>query len=63
MDHDLRYRGIVSLSRNGSVNEVVILRLTSRHDGLYEVRDGDGNLVSSTYLHMIGEPQRGFEFD
>uniref|UniRef100_A0A1A8BF00 Ig-like domain-containing protein n=1 Tax=Nothobranchius kadleci TaxID=1051664 RepID=A0A1A8BF00_NOTKA len=52
-DHDLRYRGIVSLSRNGSIHEVVIIRLTSRHDGLYEVRDGDGNLVSSTYLHMI----------
>ncbi|KAM9740525.1 uncharacterized protein ACNS7B_011944 isoform 1-T1 [Menidia menidia] len=53
MDHDLRYRGILSLSRNGSVHEVVITRLTSRHDGLYEVRDGNGNLVSSTYLHMI----------
>ncbi|XP_017282607.1 uncharacterized protein LOC108242330 [Kryptolebias marmoratus] len=52
-DHDLRYRGIISLSRNGSIHEVVIIRLTSRHDGLYEVRDGDGNLVSSTYLHMI----------
>ncbi|XP_013863474.1 uncharacterized protein LOC106517265 [Austrofundulus limnaeus] len=53
MDYDLRYRGIISLSRNGSVHEVVIIRLSSRHDGLYEVRDGDGNLVSSTYLHMI----------
>ncbi|XP_061581180.1 uncharacterized protein LOC133446954 isoform X2 [Cololabis saira] len=52
-DHDLRYRGIVSLSRNGSVNEVVITRLTSRHDGLYEVRDVNGNLVSSTYVHVI----------
>ncbi|XP_041845277.1 uncharacterized protein LOC121642584 isoform X2 [Melanotaenia boesemani] len=52
-DHDLRYRGIVSLNRNGSIHEVVITRLTPRHDGLYEVRDGNGNLVSSTYLHMI----------
>ncbi|KAM6924084.1 uncharacterized protein FYW49_006505 [Xenentodon cancila] len=52
-DHDMRYRGIVSLSRNGSVNEVVITRLTSRHDGLYEVKDGNGNLVSATFLHVI----------
>lgn len=53
-DHDLRYRGIISLSRNGSIYEVVIARLTSRHDGLYEVKDRNGNLVSSTYLHVIG---------
>ncbi|XP_029968432.1 uncharacterized protein LOC115403599 isoform X2 [Salarias fasciatus] len=52
-DHDLRYRGIISLSRNGSINEVVITRLTSRHDGLYEIRDGNGNLVSSTVLQVI----------
>ncbi|XP_035760013.1 uncharacterized protein LOC102792656 isoform X4 [Neolamprologus brichardi] len=52
-DHDLRYRGIISLSRNGSIYEVVIARLTSRHDGLYEVKDRNGNLVSSTYLHVI----------
>ncbi|XP_008291359.1 uncharacterized protein LOC103365650 [Stegastes partitus] len=52
-DHDMRYRGIISLSRNGSINEVVIARLTSRHDGLYEIRDGNGNLVSSTFLQVI----------
>lgn len=52
-DHDLHYRGIISLSRNGSIYEVVIARLTSRHDGLYEVKDRNGNLVSSTYLHVI----------
>ncbi|XP_024138634.1 uncharacterized protein LOC112153003 isoform X1 [Oryzias melastigma] len=52
-DHDLRYRGLISLNRNGSVNEVVITRLTPRHDGLYEVRDKSGNLVSATYLHII----------
>lgn len=53
-DHDLRYRGVISLSRNGSIYEVVIARLTSRHAGLYEVKDRNGNLVSSTYLHVIG---------
>ncbi|XP_028316267.1 uncharacterized protein LOC114471619 isoform X2 [Gouania willdenowi] len=53
IDHDLRFRGIVSLTRNGSINEVVIMRLTSRHDGLYEIRDGNGNLVSSTFLQVI----------
>lgn len=54
-DHDLRYRGLVSLGRNGTVSEVVIARLTSRHDGVYEVKDRDGNLVSSTLLQVIGE--------
>ncbi|KAM4585789.1 uncharacterized protein V3H82_004780 [Fundulus diaphanus] len=53
MDHDLGYRGVISLIRNGSVHEIVITRLTSRHEGLYEIRDGNGNIVSSTYLHMI----------
>ncbi|XP_068182295.1 uncharacterized protein [Antennarius striatus] len=52
-DHDIRYRGLISLGRNGTVNEVVIGRLTSRHDGLYEIKDGNGNLVSSTTLHVI----------
>ncbi|XP_072251902.1 uncharacterized protein [Leuresthes tenuis] len=52
-DHDLRYRGIISLIRNGSIHQVVITRLTSRHDGLYEVKDENGNLVSSTHLHII----------
>lgn len=54
-DHDMRYRGLISLGRNGTINEVVIARLTSRHDGLYEIRDGNGNLVSSTLLQVIGE--------
>ncbi|XP_047441197.1 uncharacterized protein LOC125008147 [Mugil cephalus] len=53
IDHDIRYRGIISLGKNGSVNEVVIARLTSRHNGLYEIRDGKGNLVSSTFLQVI----------
>ncbi|XP_049898272.1 uncharacterized protein LOC126388924 [Epinephelus moara] len=52
-DHDMRYRGLISLGRNGTINEVVIVRLTSRHDGVYEIRDGDGNLVSSTVLQVI----------
>ncbi|XP_051275590.1 uncharacterized protein LOC127374399 isoform X1 [Dicentrarchus labrax] len=52
-DHDMRYRGLISLGRNGTINEVVIARLTSRHDGLYEIRDGNGNLVSSTSLQVI----------
>ncbi|XP_060903931.1 uncharacterized protein LOC132981849 isoform X2 [Labrus mixtus] len=52
-DYDMRYRGLISLGRNGSINEVVIARLTSRHDGVYEIRDGDGNLVSSTMLQVI----------
>ncbi|XP_034086648.1 uncharacterized protein LOC117555788 isoform X3 [Gymnodraco acuticeps] len=52
-DHDMRYRGLVSLGRNGTLNEVVIMRLSARHDGLYEIRDEDGNLVSSTWLQVI----------
>ncbi|KAM7389711.1 hypothetical protein PAMP_023674 [Pampus punctatissimus] len=52
-DHDMRYRGLISLGRNGSINEVVIARLTLRHDGMYEIRDADGNLVSSTFLQVI----------
>lgn len=51
--HDMRYRGLVSLGRNGTVNEVVIARLTSRHDGVYEIKDRDGSLVSSTLLQVI----------
>lgn len=48
----MRYRGLISLGRNGSMNEIAIARLTSRHSGLYEVRDGDGNIVSSTWLYV-----------
>lgn len=61
-DYDMRYRGLISLGRNGTVNEVVIGRLTSRHDGVYEIRDEDGNLVSSTLLQVIGECQRVWIF-
>lgn len=60
-DYDMRYRGLISLGRNGTVNEVVIARLTSRHDGVYEIKDNDGNLVSSTSLLVIGEWQHVFE--
>lgn len=60
-DHDMRFRGLISLGRNGTINEVVIARLTSRHDGMYEIRDGDGNLVSSTLLQVIGEWQDVFK--
>lgn len=60
-DHDLRYRGLVSLGRNGTVNEVIIARLSSRHNGVYEIRDGDGNLVSSTFLQVIGQWQDTFK--
>lgn len=61
-DYDMRYRGLISLGRNGTVNEVVIGRLTSRHDGVYEIKDNDGNLVSSTSLQVIGKRQHVFEF-
>nr|XP_040031169.1 uncharacterized protein LOC120818285 [Gasterosteus aculeatus aculeatus] len=53
LDHDMRYRGLISLVRNGSINEVAIVRLNSRHDGFYEIRDVVGNLVSSTWLQVI----------
>ncbi|KAJ0050216.1 hypothetical protein NL108_014054 [Boleophthalmus pectinirostris] len=52
-DHDMRYRGLISLGRNGSKDEVVIVRLTSRHDGTYEIKDKGGNLVSTTWLQVI----------
>ncbi|XP_039974961.1 uncharacterized protein LOC120784902 [Xiphias gladius] len=61
-DHDMRYRGLISLSRKSTVNEVVIARLTSRHDGVYEIRDGDGNLVSSTFLQVIVSPEKGVKW-
>ena len=54
-NHDLHYRGLISLGRRGTVNEVVIASLTSRHGGVYEIRDQDGNLVSSTFLQVIGK--------
>ncbi|XP_034546589.1 uncharacterized protein LOC117817903 isoform X2 [Notolabrus celidotus] len=57
-DYDIRYRGLISLGRNGSINEVVIARLTSRHDGIYEIRDENGNLVSSTSLQVIEKGSR-----
>uniref|UniRef100_A0AAV2MJP3 Uncharacterized protein n=1 Tax=Knipowitschia caucasica TaxID=637954 RepID=A0AAV2MJP3_KNICA len=57
-DHDMRYRGLISLGRNGSKDEVVIARLTSRHDGTYEVKDKDGNLVSTTWLQVIEKGAR-----
>ncbi|KAF7668020.1 hypothetical protein LDENG_00036820, partial [Lucifuga dentata] len=53
IDHDMRYRGLISVGKNGAINEVTIMRLTSRHDGVYEIRDKDGNLVSSTSLQVV----------
>ncbi|XP_016895042.1 uncharacterized protein LOC103390976 isoform X2 [Cynoglossus semilaevis] len=53
IDHDVRYRGHVFLGMNGTTHVVIIERLTSVHDGVYEIRDGDGNLVSSTSVHVI----------
>ncbi|CAB1337156.1 unnamed protein product, partial [Coregonus sp. 'balchen'] len=52
VDQDPRYWGLISLGRNGTVNEFVITRLSAKHDGMYEIRDQDGNLVSSTVLHV-----------
>ncbi|XP_056133201.1 uncharacterized protein LOC130110204 [Lampris incognitus] len=52
LDRDMRYRGLVSLGRNGNATEVVIARLNSRHDGWYDIRDLNYNLVSSTSLHV-----------
>ncbi|XP_061755906.1 uncharacterized protein LOC133552620 isoform X2 [Nerophis ophidion] len=51
-NQDPRFRGLVSIGRNGSTNVVVIARLTPSHDGVYEIRDRDGNLVSSTWLQV-----------
>ncbi|XP_056294994.1 uncharacterized protein LOC130209398 isoform X2 [Pseudoliparis swirei] len=56
-DHDMRYRGLISLGRSGRA-EVIIVRLTSRHDGVYEIRDVVGNLVSSTWLQVIEKGSR-----
>ncbi|KAM6953529.1 uncharacterized protein FYW47_014160 [Aplochiton taeniatus] len=53
LDYDLRFRSLIFVGRNGSVNQVVIGRLSTRHDGIYDVRDREGNLVSSTSLHVI----------
>ncbi|XP_010901824.2 uncharacterized protein LOC105029934 [Esox lucius] len=55
---DPRYWGLISLERNGTVNEVVITRLSAKHEGMYEIRDQDGNLVSSTLLHVVDKTAR-----
>ncbi|XP_076021098.1 uncharacterized protein LOC143011960 [Genypterus blacodes] len=52
-EHYYRHRGLISVVRNGTKMEVVIRRLTSRHDGVYDIRDNDGNLVSSTFLQVV----------
>ncbi|KAG7517874.1 hypothetical protein JOB18_018627 [Solea senegalensis] len=44
----------ISLGRNGTTNEIIIAKLTSVHDGIYEIRDIKGNLVSSTILQVTG---------
>lgn len=54
-DSDLRYKGLISYRVDGSNKEVVIGSLTPRHSGVYEIRDKDGNLVSSTVLQVSGE--------
>ncbi|XP_042158981.1 uncharacterized protein LOC112220839 [Oncorhynchus tshawytscha] len=58
VDQDPRYWGLLSLGRNGTVNEVVITRLSAKHDGIYEIRDQGGNLVSSTILHVVDKTAR-----
>ncbi|XP_067104308.1 uncharacterized protein [Osmerus mordax] len=58
VEQDARYRSLISISRNRGVDEVVISRLSARHDGLYEIRDREGNLVSSTALHVIEKTAR-----
>lgn len=56
-DSDLRYKGLISFRMDGSTKKVVIVSLTPRHSGVYEIRDKDGNLVSSTVLQVGGESQ------
>lgn len=57
INHDLHFRGLISVVNNGTMNEVVITSLNSGHNGVYEIRDSDGNLVSSTVLQVVGESQ------
>lgn len=56
-DSDLRYRGLISFRADGSKKKVVIVSLNPGHSGVYELRDKDGNLVSSTVLQVGGESQ------
>ncbi|KAJ8015742.1 hypothetical protein DPEC_G00029310 [Dallia pectoralis] len=58
LEQDPRFWGLVSIERNGTVNEAVITRLSAKHDGMYEIRDQDGNLVSSTLLHVVDKMAR-----
>ncbi|KAG7275750.1 hypothetical protein CRUP_009853 [Coryphaenoides rupestris] len=53
LDTDVRFLHRVSVEEAayGSPPEVVITGLSVKHAGVYDVRDGDGNLVSSTVLH------------
>lgn len=60
LNSDLRYRGLISFRGNGSNKEVVIESLNLGHRGLYEIRDEEGNLVSSTMLEVFGESQDSF---
>lgn len=56
-DSDLRYKGLISFRVDGSNKQVVIVSLTPGHSGVYEIRDKDGNLVSTTVLQVGGESQ------
>ncbi|KAL0974102.1 hypothetical protein UPYG_G00215400 [Umbra pygmaea] len=58
VDQDPRYWGLLSLERNGTVNEVVISKLSAKHDGMYVIRDQEGNLVSATLLHVVDKTAR-----
>lgn len=58
---DVRYRDLISFRGNGSNKEVIIVGLKSSHSGIYELRDRNDNLVSSTVLQVAGESQDAFK--
>ncbi|XP_023653184.1 uncharacterized protein [Paramormyrops kingsleyae] len=52
-----RYRWQLMPARVGQSDEIVIEQLRLDNTGVYEVRDTEGNLVSSTWLEVVKKPK------
>lgn len=50
-----RYRWQLMPARGGESDEIVIEQLRMDNTGVYEVRDMEGNLVSSTWLEVVSK--------
>ncbi|XP_018610433.1 uncharacterized protein LOC108935927 isoform X1 [Scleropages formosus] len=52
-----RYKGQLTLAQVDDANEIVIAQLRLEDSGVYEIRDREGNLVSSTWLEVVKKPK------